>query len=40
MTYDTDDNVNKANQEDTPRRKREAAITGELQRKFGGRSVK
>ena len=30
MTYDTEGNVNKVNQEDTPRRKREAAITGEL----------
>ena len=32
---DTEDNVNKVNQEDTPLRKREAAITGELRRKFG-----
>ena len=36
ITYDSEDNVNKVNQEDTPRRKREAAITGELQRKFVG----
>ena len=34
MTYNTEDNVNKVNQEDAPRRKREVAITGELQRKF------
>ena len=40
ITYDTEDNVNKVNQEDTPRGKREAAITGELRRKFGGGSVK
>ena len=37
ITYDTEDNVNKVNQEDTPRGTREAAITGELRRKFGGR---
>ena len=36
ITYDTEDNVNKVNQEDTPRGKREAAIMGELRRKFGG----
>ena len=36
MTYDTEDNVNKVNQEDTPRRKRESTITGEFRRKFGG----
>ena len=36
ITYDTEDNVNKVNQEDTPRGTREAAITGELRRKFGG----
>ena len=40
ITCDTEDNVNKVNQEDTPRGKREAAITGELRRKFGGGSVK
>ena len=40
MTYDTEDNVNKVNQEDTPRRKREATITGELRRKFGGWGIK
>ena len=36
ITYDTQDNVNNVNQEDTPRKKREATITGELRRKFGG----
>ena len=36
ITHDTEENVNKVNREDTPRRKGEAAIKGELQRKFGG----
>ena len=36
ITYDTQDNVNNVNQEDIPRKKREATITGELRRKFGG----
>ena len=36
ITCETEDNVNKVNQEDTPRGKREAASTGELQRKYGG----
>ena len=34
MTYGTEDNVNKVNQEDIPQRKSEAAITGELRKKF------
>ena len=33
---DTEDNVNKVNQKDTPLRKRDASITGELRGKFGG----
>ena len=36
ITNDTEANVNKVNQEDALRGKREAAITGQLRRKFGG----
>ena len=39
IAYDTQDNVNNVNQEDTPPPKREATITGELRRKFGGGRV-
>ena len=37
MTYDTEDDVNKVNQEYTCPRKREAVITREFRKKFGGR---